>query len=427
MASSRRCRKRWRRGTVAGLALCLGLPAAVYAATASGDAVALIESAETAPCVAIGSVSGVRRLDRHGYAAMFAVEQALGGTCSRDSRLQLGWEELATGRASRFADGDRLLVALDTIPRLSLWYERFAAELKRGPVFTPAANGDAFLVLSSTSDSRETAEGVRDYRRNHEAGDDAAQLAALTRIVGATEPRLALAAVARLEAIAGTRHDLPTSVSESLGAIVRDPTRSPALRAALLGVIERSRWAALREPVAAIAVPETDVFAASLRALAALDGGLPQDRVVRLFEHSDPAVRAVAAENAQDADRLDRLPSLLRDDPSARVRSAAAGALVRRRGLDAFASVRPAFADPAPEVRVALADAFAAVGAAAVASLEELFREGTFEEARGAALALDHIGAAGRAALERMAHTAVDERKRNLAAIALGRLDSHTH
>lgn len=401
-------------------ALLAALGAAVLPLPAGAGGEALLDAAAGATCTAVGRIEARAQLDQHGYAAWLAVERVLAGDCGSTERLRLGWEELARGRAPRFADGDRIVAALEPIPGHTLWRTRFAADLAHGPVYTPAARGTAWQGAPDAATTDLLAAFLA-------AGDDAARRIALARLARTAPPGLALAAVARLDAEGSGAAPLPDAASAALAACLADADRPRDVRAGILAAAGRGRWAALRRAVEAAAAAGSDVAAPAVAALADIDGMLADDRVAALLASTDAALRAVGARYAQSDAALDALPPLALTDPAAAVRAAAAATLVQRRGVAAFAVIRPAFGDPAAEVPVALAAAIAPLGESAVAPLEELFVGGTFAEARGAALALHGLGAPGRECLARLAREADDERRRHLAEIAVGRLETHRH
>lgn len=415
-----------RKCTVAGtrklarlaLLACIGAAAVPAQAVAGGEA--LLAAAAGATCTAVGRIEAREQLDAHGFAAWLTVERVLAGDCGAAPRLRLGWEELARGRAPRFADGDRVVAALEPIPGHTLWRSRFAADLARGPVYTPAARGDAW----ERDPDAATVDLLGAFVA---AGADDARRIALAHLARTAPSGLALAAVARLDADGGGAAPLPAEAATALAACLADAGRPPEVRRRVLAAAGRARWANLRDAVAAAGAAGSDVAAPAIAALADIDGMLPDERVATLLASTDAGLRAVGARYAQSEAALDALAPLALADPAAEVRAAAAATLVRHRGVAAFAAIRPAFGDAAPEVPVALAAAIAPLGASAVAPLEELFLGGSFAEARGAALALHGLGAPGRECLARLAREAGDERRRHLAEIAVGRLETHTH
>lgn len=405
------------------LALCAWAALVPASPALANGGAAFLAAAEQAACSVVGRIEERTRLDRHGYAAWLVVERVLAGDCGGAPRLRLGWEELARARPPRFDDGNRIAVALEPIPGQSLWRTRFADDLQRGPVFTPAAGGNAWWA----NPSPETVEQLGSWLASTRATDPDAQLAALAQLAKVASEPLGAGAVERLAQLAGGGDALPAGAAATLAAIVTDPSRPRGLRLQIIAAAGRGKWSGLRPAVAGATEPGSDSIAAALAALAGMDGGLPQDRVAQLVQDGDPAVRVVGVANAVAPEILDTLPALVRSDPAAPVRAAAAATLVRRRGLVAFDAVRPAFADPAPEVAVALAEAFAGLGESAVAPLENVFVTGSFAEARGATLALHGLGGPGRDCLARLARDASDERRRHLAEIAVGKLETHAH
>jgi len=384
----------------------------------------VIAAAETAACTAVGRIEEAAAVDLHGHAAWLVVEQVVSGKAEASERIRIGWEELARGRAPRFENGDRVLVALDRLPKASLWYQRFAADLRRGRVLAVAAEGTAYL---HDPDAQSVAL-LQAYLAQPTTENSEPRLIAIAEIATAPAVRLAVAALDRLAALLSAEAPLPQVVSATLAKVLADAAGPVPVRARIAELAGERRWASLRASLEVAAVPGDASEVQAIAALAAIDGGMPQDRVATLLQRDEAEVRAVAVAHITAPELLTDLPRRLREDPAAAVRAAAATTLVQRQGLAAFAAVRPALADSAPEVRIALAAALGALGDPVIAPLEQIFTSGTFEEARGDVLALEHVGLAGRAAIRRLAAaSAADERRRNLAEIALGHLDTHDH
>jgi hypothetical protein len=66
---------------------------------------ALVRAIEEGSQLVLGSIHEPRALDAHGWAARLQVEQALQGPARPGQSLEIGWEELARGRPTRFAEG----------------------------------------------------------------------------------------------------------------------------------------------------------------------------------------------------------------------------------------------------------------------------------------------------------------------------------
>lgn len=383
----------------------------------------LLDAAETATAAVVGQIEQAAAIDLHGWAAWLIVERTLRGDVAPGDRLRIGWEELARGRAPRFADGDRVLVALGPLPPASLWYARFAENLRQGRVFAVAAEGQAYR-----HDPADRTVGLLGaYLAALADGSESQRHAALADLAGAPDAALANAAIERLGDLHRTGEALANEVATKLEALLRDEAQLASVRARLAEMAGTMRWQALRPALDAAAVEGGAIEAAAIGAVAAFDGGLSAERVAALWQREDPALRALAVAHATDPERVAALPGVLRDDPAPSVRAAAAEAVLLRDGAEGLAAVRPALADPAPEVRDRTATALAALGDAVVAPLEEILRDGSFPEASAAVLALHRVGDAGRAAIQRLAVDAPDERLRDLAKLALGQLETHSH
>ena len=126
--------------------LAAGLPlAAALAVEPAAEGVRLIEALERVPVAVIGEVKKAAQLDLHGHSARLEIETALVGPLRPGRVLWIAWEELSPSRPPRFRDGDRVLVALESLPGVSLWLESIPDWEMRSNTLLVAMRGDAFL------------------------------------------------------------------------------------------------------------------------------------------------------------------------------------------------------------------------------------------------------------------------------------------
>lgn len=384
----------------------------------------LLPAAETAASVVVGEIGALERVDRHGYRAAVEIVRVVRGTGTGGQRLQIAWEELAAGRAPRLQAGDVLLLALQPLPAGSLWDERFPGARGRGDVLVIAAGGDAYL--------RHPAAGDVDLLHAYltlpaQEREQPAGVGLLSAMVARASPGLASSALARIESVPRIASRLDPEAADRLQQALLDDSRPLKLRSDLLRVTAAHRIAALRPALDRLAEDSGPLRASALSAIAAIDGGLDPQRVERLLASELPDLRAVGARHARSQALRARLARLVAADPSPQVRAAAADSLMAVAGIDAFDEVVPALAASDAEVRLAAVEAVSRLGEAAVQPLAELLKNGRVEEATGAVLALDQLGAAGKAVLIETAAQHPDERIRRLALLALGRLPGHEH
>ena len=119
--------------------------AAARAVEPAAGGVRLIEALERVPVAVIGEVKKAAQLDLHGHSARLEIETALVGPLRSGRALWIAWEELSPSRPPRFRDGDRVLVALESLPGVSLWLERIPDWEMRSNTLLVAMRGDAFL------------------------------------------------------------------------------------------------------------------------------------------------------------------------------------------------------------------------------------------------------------------------------------------
>ncbi len=291
----------------AALGLPFGAPAGeIVPAPAAGGA-ALLRAAETATATLAGAIRDPQRLDAHGWAAEIEIERVLAGEiAARPQRI--AWEERATSRPARFAQGDRVLLALEPLPPGSLWTHRFP---KRGALAV-AADGFAFLRSPDprTLALLESYLALPTASRREPAG-----MAALARLAAGADPALAVSALERLAGVPGLSGRLDEEARDALIAALSDEQRPLGLREKVLDLAAGARLDALRPAVASLARPGAPLEAASLAALAAIDGGIPDARARELLARPEAEVRAVATRHGASPERL---AALLRSDPSPR-------------------------------------------------------------------------------------------------------------
>ncbi len=402
-----------RRLSAVGAALLLPLRALAGEATPAPAAAGtdLLRAAELATTTLAGTIRSPRQLDLHGWAAELEIERVLAGEAA-GARARVAWEERATRRPPRFAEGDRVLLALEPLPPGSLWTRRFPTR----NALAVAADGKAFLRWPDprSLDLLERYLALPSVRRLEPPGVEA-----LARLVAGADSALAAEALARLDAVPGLSKRLDEEARGTLAAALSDAERPLDLRVGLLDLVARARLAALRPAAQSLAEPGSPLEPEALAALAAIDGGLPAERARALLLRAEPAVRAVAARHGASPERL---TVLLRSDPSTRVRLAAVETLVAIRGAAAIDTASPALFDPDPEVSAAAARAIGGLGAAAVPSLRALAVERAGPQAPGPLMALALAGPHGVAALRGIALEHPDAKVRRLALLALGEL-----
>lgn len=369
----------------------------------------------------VGVVRGApRSLDLSGRAATLEVERALAGDAAPGQSLVIGWEELARGRRDRFADGDRILAALEPLPAGSLWMQRFPKRDARAV----AARGQAFL---RDPDARSVDLLAAFLALPRPARDEKPGVSALAAIVAEADLLLAGAAITRLGEVPGLALRLEPAAAASLAAAARDTARGRALRVRICALAGEQRLIGLRPLLAELAQRGGPLEPEALEALARLDDGLPADQVKALLERPEPALRVVGARWARDPLSAQRLARMVRFDASAEVRAAALTSLVARSGIQAVPDVTPALFDADDRVRAEAARRVGSLGAEVVPTLQSLVIGRSAEEARAPIAALAFAGQEGAAALRGIAQEHPDERVRKLARIALGELPADDH
>jgi HEAT repeats len=399
-----------RRAQAAAVALALMCSAAHAQPSAAGRA--LLPATETARATVAGRVADVARLDRAGYSAIIQVDRVLAGAVQPGESVRIGWEELFPARPPRFADGQRVVLALDDLPHASLWRQRFPDGDR---VFVVAARGDAWLVDPIPGDL----DLLAAYTQLGARPPSAARATALSRIAGGATPLLAEAAVARLESLPDAHTALDAAAVERLMQSAGDAQTPLRLRLAIIALAGHARLSTATRVLETFAQSGAPLEAAALAALGEIRGGLTSPQVEELLDRRDPEVRAVGARFATGALAERRLPSLARQDPSPLVRAAAAAALAGTHTLWGVDGAIPALADPDPLVRSTAARALGALGNPVVATLDTVARTQP-DAARGAITALTLAGPTGVAAVRRMTTDHADERLRDFARLALG-------
>jgi hypothetical protein len=418
--------RRRRRLAAAGAAVSVLLVgAAADERPRAAGGVRLVEALEAAPTAVVAVVAEPRQIDAHGFAARLRVESSLAGPVPAGAELRIAWEELAGSRAPRFAEGDRVLVALEPLPGASIWATRFPDPALRSQVFGVSMRGEAFLRSPSPLAVGRLEHYLRLAASDREGANGVALLA---EIAAVCEPPLAAAAAERL-----ARHsELDEKLdSASAALVVRALLRTdagPALSTALLELVARERPPALRPPLEALAARETLAPAVVFEALAALDSGVAPARAARLLADPSPAHREVAARHASGPKAQLELARLARSDPASAVRAAAVERLVALGGDSALEDGLSALHDPDPGVRGAAVRALGSLGASAVPGLRAKVDSNDPDAARAAVVALQLTGSSeATAALAEIAESHGDEGVRALAAIALGRKIGHVH
>jgi HEAT repeat protein len=406
-----------------GLALLGGAAvAAPPAPKPAAEGTALIEALEAAPLGVVGTIEERSALDARGWRATVAVESALVGSAEPGQRVVIAWEELASARPPRFANGDRVLLALEPLVAGSLWRKRFRDPRQLPSVFGVAQRGAAFL--------RTPAPGSVSILQHYlllpaDLRSGPAGQRHLVALAADAQRPLALSAARRLAALTGGA----TLGGEDAQLVLRSLARADSdaeLATSLLIWVER------RQPVglvlaldAALAAP-AGAPATFVRARGLLGEGLPGERERALLASPSAAQRAAAASVASPA-AATRLAELLRQDPAPEVRLAALRRLARLEGPAALETLLDAFDDADSAVRTDAALHVAAFGPEAVPRLQEA-AGWPWPASQSAVLGLSHSNnEPSRAALAELAEKHPDQRVRTLAEIALGRSIGHRH
>lgn len=372
----------------------------------------LVRALGPAERVAVGTVRSPQRLDLSGYAADLEVERVLAGVGKPGETLRFAWEELARSRPARFSEGDRILVALATLPAGSLWRQRFP----QGGLVV-AAEGAGFLrdPDPATLDRLAAFLAVEPRKRHERRGVEA-----LAGLVEDSDPKLATGALRELAGVPGLDGRLDEAATASLGRALEAGRRPIELQREILGLVASRELRSLLPAARQHTAPGDPLEAPSLEAVAALSGGLPDASVRHLLGRKEAAVRAAAARGAR-GETLDAVAPLVVKDPAAEVRLAAVRALVAAKGERAFEPAAAALFDPDAMVRGGAATALAGLGASVVPRLEALLAGRSMPQAGSVLGALVLSGDAGRAVVVRIAKEHEDPAVRAAAALALGR------
>lgn len=406
-----------------GLLLLAGAAAGETPAPApAAESTELIEALEAAPLAVVGTIAARTGLDERGWRANVAVESVLKGEVGAEP-LAIAWEELASARPPRFANGDRVLLALEPLVAGSLWRQRISDPKARSATLAVAQRGTAFLrspSLGSLSLLRHYLPLTPELR-----GGPAGQRH-LLGLAADGERALAISAARRLANVAGAAELGADETALALRALARADAE-PALAAPLFVWVERKQPAALAPALdAALAAPK-GAPASFVQARGLLGEGLAADREKALLASPDGAQRAAAARVAGPA-QADRLADLLRHDPLPEVRLAALSRLARLEGPASLETLLDAFDDEDAAVRNQAGLLAAAFGPEAVPRLGEVARRWAWPASETAVRALRHTNQAeARAVLVELADTHPDPRVRTLAGLALGRGLGHKH
>jgi hypothetical protein len=383
----------------------------------------LVEALESAPLAVVGQVGERAALDRHGWRATLAVESALVGDAKGGQLVPIAWEELASERPPRFADGDRVLVALEPLASGSLWRARFPDVREYVRVRAVAQRSAAFLRSPSLASLSQLAHYLA-LPAAERAG--AAGQRHLLALAADSEPALAVSAAARLAQHGGAEPLEPSVATLALRALARADS-DEALAAELLGWVERGQPAGLAPRLDRALAEDPAAPALFLRARGLLPGGVARERLAGAL--ADPsAARRAAAASVAGAGQRDRLAELAKGDSAAEVRSAALHRLAGLEGAGSLETLLVAFSDRDAGVRSSAARLASGLGSDAVPRLREVALGWPDPAPETAVLALRFSEAADAAAvLRELADAHPDPRIRSLAALAIGRPLGHAH
>jgi hypothetical protein len=403
---------------------------ALLAATATGAArpeapptregTRLVEALETAPLAVVGQVHERAALDRSGWRATLVVESALVGDARPGTSVPITWEELASAPPPRFADGDRVLVALEPLTSGSLWRARFPDVEEYLRVRAVAQRGEAFLRNPSLGGVQQLGHYLRLPRAERSGATGQRHLLALA---ADAEPALAVSAAARLAQLGGAELE-PGSLELALRALARADS-DPALAAELLAWVERAQPAGLAGRLDQALAETPRPPSGWVRARGLLPGSLAGERLAGLLADPSPTQRAAAVSAAGAAQR-EELAALARSDPAPEVRSAALRRLARLDGAGALETLLAAFSDREASVRNEAARNVSGLGSETVPRLREVALGWPDPAPETAVLALRFSGAADAVTvLSELADAHPDPRIRSLAALAIGRPLGH--
>jgi HEAT repeat protein len=368
----------------------------------------------------VGTIEERSALDSRGWRATLAVESGLVGGAEPGQRVVIAWEELASSRPPRFANGDRVLLALEPLVAGSLWRKRFPDPKQLSSVHGVAQRGAAFLrvpAAGSVSILQHYLLLPADLRAGPPGQRHLVALAA-----DAQRP-LALSAARRLANLTSGA----TLGAEEATLVLRALARADSdaeLATSLLTWIERRQPVGIVPSLDAALAAQAGAPATFVRARGLLGEGLSGEREGALLASQSPALRAAAASVAGPA-AAPRLAELLRRDPAPEVRLAALKRLARLEGPAALEPLLDAFDDADAAVRNDAALHVAAFGPEAVPRLQDAARW-PWPASQSAVLGLSQSNTEqSRVALAKLAEEHPDERVRTLAAVALGRSIGH--
>lgn len=380
----------------------------------------MLAPAEAAAYVVVGTITALRQLDAQGWAASIAVERALVGGVKPPLHLRIAWEELAPSRAVRFANGARVLLALEALPNGSLWTQRFPKRdalvvANRGEAFS-RETGDASISALASYLALPQTERV-----------DAGGAAALAELARRADSQLALEALARLGALPALATKLGEPGRAALAALLADATRGDELRAAALGVAGRRKLLALAPEARKLAAAGSALAPFAIEALGAM-GALSREDVQHLAASRDSATRAAVLRGAPGALEAGRLAALAKTDAAGAVRAAALEALVAREGARAADAAVEALFDADADVQAAALRALPAFPAAAAPLLRaRVFgaRANDTAAIKPALAGLSQLGRPGHAVLSEIEQSHPNEELQRLARFLLGRDPAH--
>ena len=386
--------------------------------------VSILNCSNTGGIVMRGVVSDVRKVDVHGYAAIFKVTQALTGSAKLGETVPIAWEELSSKRAVRFEDGDQILACFTELPSYTIWQRRFPDRELRNRTVLVGARGEAFL----RSPTPAVLHGLEHYlavdRRLRRRGEASTYLVTVAVDPGAqglgAEARKMLAKTEELA------QKLPESAVLTLARAASDEAVPVEIRRAAIDLITNNRLMAARKAIEELAGTPGDVRRSALLASASLAGGFSESKISELLESSDPAARQAAldivAEDRDTATALGReaLTSFVQDESPA-VRKSAGGLLVNIFPDDALNDLTKLFGDADKQVRVVAAEQAATLGDKAIEPLFEFASQSDGDAALTAVAALSLIGESAGQKLQELHHEHEEESVRALAGLALGK------
>lgn len=416
--------RRGRAAAVCAAALWIGgqaSPGAAAGEPAAGG-VRLLFALERGPGAAVLVFDAPRSLDGEAYVAQATVERSFYSRAAGE-RVAIAWEERARERPVRFSAGDRVLLALEPLPGHSLWRQRFPDAEQRARTLYVAEEGDAFLRSPSPGGLLllEHYLALLPELREVNAG-----VGYLVKLAERAEPPLAVAAVERLAAIRELDPEIDPSSAQRLVAALLRPDAPDALRDGLLALCASAPLRSLRPPLEALAARKPRAPALVFEALGRVAEGLPDALSLELLAARDSAAhRAAGARFARGA-ALERLPRVLRSDPEAAVRGAAAARWLAQKGVAGAPQAGPALHDSDRDVRMETLMALAALGPESVPTLRDALPAASPELAREIVGALAKAGGPeATQTLVELAETHPDDGVRLLARTALGRPIGH--